>query len=263
MCGRPCYAVCNLRNSQCAALLAGPVCRYECADGSIITAYFKPARAAAAAAEEPAASPQCIAVKARLLVAADGYFSRVRRQCLADGPPEVCHTCVERGTVFPEFPRAEQSNAVSLVHTRIVCILHVQHTGAVCLRRPCIGTLTQRTWLVNAHSASSGSMFWYPPPLPHLNTRAAACPALQYGDTLVYRARLPASAAAAAGVDMLQSSMFVQDVGRFVFAYPISSGDVVWTVGVQGGLNSLQGCSAESLRSCVLLCFLISPEVVL
>jgi hypothetical protein len=73
----------------------------------------------------------------------------------------------------------------------------------------------------------------------HLGLRTyactAACAALQYGDTLVYRARLSASAAAAVGVDMQQSSMFVQDVGRFVFAYPISSGDVVWTVGVQGG----------------------------
>jgi hypothetical protein len=87
--------------------------RYECAEGSsIITAYFKPARAAAAAgaeepsaaakgpaaaaaAEGPAAPPKCIAVTAHLLVASDGYFSRVRRQCLADGPPEVRHTFVQ------------------------------------------------------------------------------------------------------------------------------------------------------------------------
>jgi hypothetical protein len=30
------------------------------------------------------------------------------------------------------------------------------------------------------------------------------------------------------------SSAFVQDLGRFFFAYPISSGDYVWTVGVSG-----------------------------
>lgn len=63
---------------------------------------------------------------------------------------------------------------------------------------------------------------------------AAACDDLQWGETMVYRARLPAAAAAAAGVDMQDSSIFVQDGGRFVFGYPISSGDVVWTVGVQG-----------------------------
>ena len=50
----------------------------------------------------------------------------------------------------------------------------------------------------------------------------------------MYRARLPATAAAAAGVELLDSSIFLQDVGRFLFAYPISSGDVVWTVGVEG-----------------------------
>jgi 2-polyprenyl-6-methoxyphenol hydroxylase-like FAD-dependent oxidoreductase len=30
-----------------------------------------------------------VSVQAQLLVAADGYFSRVRRQCLDDGPPQV------------------------------------------------------------------------------------------------------------------------------------------------------------------------------
>jgi hypothetical protein len=97
------------------------VCRYECAEGSnTITAHFRPVRtsitAAAAAAgapdaEQPQAPDNCngvesaqpqdaaastkgITVTARLLVAADGYFSRVRRQCLADGPPEVSHTCL-------------------------------------------------------------------------------------------------------------------------------------------------------------------------
>lgn len=59
----------------------------------------------------------------------------------------------------------------------------------------------------------------------------------QWGETVVYRARLPAAAAAAAGVNLADSSVFVQDVGRFFFAYPItidSAGDVVWTVGVTG-----------------------------
>jgi hypothetical protein len=39
--------------------------------------------------------PQAMAVTSQLLVASDGYFSRVRRQCLDDGPPEVCvpQTC--------------------------------------------------------------------------------------------------------------------------------------------------------------------------
>jgi len=57
---------------------------------------------------------------------------------------------------------------------------------------------------------------------------------LQWGETLVYRARLPAAAAADAGVVLGDSSIFVQDIGRFLFAYPISSGDVVWTVGIEG-----------------------------
>jgi 2-polyprenyl-6-methoxyphenol hydroxylase-like FAD-dependent oxidoreductase len=83
-------------------------------------------------------------VTAGLLVAADGYFSRVRRQAVGDGPPA-------------------------------------------------------------------------------------------YGKTVVWRARLPAASAVAAGLDLQDSSSaFVQDLGRFFFAYPISSGDYVWTVGISG-----------------------------
>jgi len=35
-------------------------------------------------------------------------------------------------------------------------------------------------------------------------------------------------------VDLVDSSLYVQDVGRFLFTYPISSGDLVWTVGCHG-----------------------------
>lgn len=66
---------------------------------------------------------------------------------------------------------------------------------------------------------------------------APACSALQ-----VWRARLPASLAVSAGVDLHESSAFFQDVGRFLFAYPISSGDYVWTVGVSGGPQIRVGC---------------------
>lgn len=47
-------------------------------------------------AEDPGQQQgQVVAVISRLVVASDGYFSRVRRQCLDDGPPEVCvpQTC--------------------------------------------------------------------------------------------------------------------------------------------------------------------------
>jgi hypothetical protein len=57
---------------------------------------------------------------------------------------------------------------------------------------------------------------------------------LQWGGSLVFRARLPAATAAEAGVHLTDHSIFVQDAGRFLFAYPISSGDVVWTVGISG-----------------------------
>lgn len=58
---------------------------------------------------------------------------------------------------------------------------------------------------------------------------------LQWGGSLVYRARLPASAAAEAGLDLTDCSMMVNGEGRFLMAYPISSGDVVWTAGISGG----------------------------
>ncbi len=54
---------------------------------------------------------------------------------------------------------------------------------------------------------------------------------------MVCRARLPGAAAATVGTDLVDSCMFVQDVGRFLFAYPVApdgQGDVVWTVGVTG-----------------------------
>lgn len=69
-----------------------------------MTAHFRRVNDRAAKAtvtqEGAASSPQqqqqqdeqqheLVSVTAKLLVAADGYFSRVRRQCLADGPPEV------------------------------------------------------------------------------------------------------------------------------------------------------------------------------
>lgn len=96
-------------------------------------------------------------VQAGLLVAADGYFSRVRRQAVGDGPPS-------------------------------------------------------------------------------------------YGKTVVWRARLPAASAVAAGLDLQgSSSAFVQDVGRFFFAYPISSGDYVWTVGVSDEKLAEQGIDPASL----------------
>jgi hypothetical protein len=119
-------------------------------------------------------------VTAGLLVAADGYFSRVRRQAVGDGPPA-------------------------------------------------------------------------------------------YGKTVVWRARLPAASAVAAGLDLQDSSSaFVQDLGRFFFAYPISSGDYVWTVGVsgeQGGMRlgvclllacgMLAGSMLWCYSACVYFCLLL------
>jgi hypothetical protein len=60
---------------------------------------------------------------------------------------------------------------------------------------------------------------------------------LQWGGSLVYRARLPAESAAQAGLGpwLTDSSVVLKDEGRYFFAYPISSGDVVWTVGATGG----------------------------
>ena len=82
-----------------------------------------------------------------LLVAADGYFSRVRQQCCGDGPPD-------------------------------------------------------------------------------------------YSNTILWRARVPAAGISfeLVGVDLQGGSTMVLDEGRLWFSYPISSGDVVWTVSATGGL---------------------------
>lgn len=60
------------------------------------------------------------------------------------------------------------------------------------------------------------------------------CLRVQWDHTLLWRARLPCKDAAAVGIDLVNSSLYVQDVGRFLFTYPISSGDLVWTVGCHG-----------------------------
>lgn len=51
---------------------------------------------------------------------------------------------------------------------------------------------------------------------------------------MLWRARLPCKDAAAVGVDLVDSGLYVPDVGRFLFTYPISSGDLVWAVGCHG-----------------------------
>jgi hypothetical protein len=61
---------------------------------------------------------------------------------------------------------------------------------------------------------------------------------MQWDHTLLWRARLPCKDAADAGVDLVNSSLYVQDVGRFLFTYPISSGDLVWTVGCHGEIHT-------------------------
>lgn len=68
-------------------------------------------------------------------------------------------------------------------------------------------------------------------------TMGCCCFMLQWGGSVVYRARLPAKAAAQAGLGswLTDSSIVLKDEGRYFFAYPISSGDVVWTVGATGG----------------------------
>jgi 2-polyprenyl-6-methoxyphenol hydroxylase-like FAD-dependent oxidoreductase len=90
---------CNLACHVLTAML----CRYEDADaGDCITSHFRGTTnaasittAASTAQEQQQQQPAGVSVSAQLLVAADGYFSRVRRQCLADGPPEV------RGSIVP------------------------------------------------------------------------------------------------------------------------------------------------------------------
>lgn len=62
--------------------------------GERITAYFKPSGSSSVPSSGGSsfsrtnAAPS-IAVEAQLLVASDGYFSRVRKQCVNDGPPQV------------------------------------------------------------------------------------------------------------------------------------------------------------------------------
>lgn len=90
---------CNLACHVLTAML----CRYEDADaGDCITSHFRGTTnaasittAASTAQEQQQQQPAGVSVSAQLLVAADGYFSRVRRQCLGDGPPEV------RGSIVP------------------------------------------------------------------------------------------------------------------------------------------------------------------
>jgi hypothetical protein len=89
-------------NLACRVLTA-MLCRYEDAEArDCITSHFRGTinaagvtTAASTAQEQQQQQPAGVSVSAQLLVAADGYFSRVRRQCLGDGPPEV------RGSIFP------------------------------------------------------------------------------------------------------------------------------------------------------------------
>lgn len=72
-------------------------------DSEHVTAYFKPSQGSSGlvssssgstyskSVSAPAAGSSVVAVKARVLVASDGYFSRVRKQCMDDGPPTVSH----------------------------------------------------------------------------------------------------------------------------------------------------------------------------
>lgn len=72
-------------------------CSYELSPSSgHVTAFFKPGSSSSLTASDGSTysrtatlGPGPDAVKARLLVASDGYFSSVRRQCLNDGPPQV------------------------------------------------------------------------------------------------------------------------------------------------------------------------------
>jgi 2-polyprenyl-6-methoxyphenol hydroxylase-like FAD-dependent oxidoreductase len=137
-----------------AATAATPLCSYtEDAPSGAVTVHFNTSKGndrnsinTDSSSSSSSSSPS--QVSASLLVAADGYFSRVRRQCLDDGPPE-------------------------------------------------------------------------------------------YRSTVIWRARLSAAAAAAAGFKLLDNSVFVSDTGRFMLMYPITSGDVVWTFGATGGQGSL------------------------
>jgi hypothetical protein len=64
-----------------------------------------------------------------------------------------------------------------------------------------------------------------------------------YSNTFIWRARVPAATTSfeAAGVDLQGRSSMVMDAGRLWFSYPISSGDVVWTVSATGVWGLWQG----------------------
>jgi 2-polyprenyl-6-methoxyphenol hydroxylase-like FAD-dependent oxidoreductase len=72
-------------------------CSYELSpDSGHVTAFFKPSSSSSLTASDGSTYSRTgalgagpVAVKARLLIASDGYFSSVRRQCLNDGPPQV------------------------------------------------------------------------------------------------------------------------------------------------------------------------------
>lgn len=73
-----------------------PSCSYKLAEnGERITAYFKPSDSSSSVPSSDGNTfsrtdtAPGIAVEAQLLVASDGYFSRVRKQCVNDGPPQV------------------------------------------------------------------------------------------------------------------------------------------------------------------------------
>lgn len=106
-------------------------CSYETSpDDSSITAYFKPSagvnsvdnnsssrlRAGDGSSYSKSASDDDgrVAVQAKLLVASDGYFSRVRRQCLDDGLPQVSS---EQGRLY-ERQMAQMTDMTSCLHAR-------------------------------------------------------------------------------------------------------------------------------------------------
>lgn len=197
-------------------------CSYELAqdagEGDHITAFFKPSSSSSTlpssggstfSRTEPA---PLVAVKAQLLVASDGYFSRVRKQCLADGPPVV------RGGVDRNTPWLRKASACT---DKPSCLLVVAQPALwplfICHCRPPNDCCN---FQASIHSDA-------------IVCCAVLC-GLQWDGTLLWRARLPHQDAAAVGFDLVDGSVYVQDVGRFLFTYPTSSGDMVWTVGCHG-----------------------------
>jgi hypothetical protein len=85
-----------------------------------------------------------VAVISRLVVASDGYFSRVRRQCLDDGPPEVSSSpaAVEYLAAVPLLPmRAFHScprKPFIVTATLHVLEHHVTSTSHQALSQRCI-----------------------------------------------------------------------------------------------------------------------------